>query len=161
MKSCSLECATVFWIKNTVFVQHLINRSLWYFYFDLVPPFYFLKLNHFLSTFVPTLGALMNVGAVWVPKLKSILSSKILKSTHLVNINSLWNCLSRNSLLIRLIIITWFYYCQKHLQNTLKTAWRYFSTQLPGIDKPKWHESKLQTFRKMTWRKIEKLKKKY
>ena len=48
VKSCLLECATVFPIKNKVFTQHLVNRL---FCFDLVLPFYFLKLNGFFQPF--------------------------------------------------------------------------------------------------------------
>ena len=45
--SCLLEHATVFPIKNKF--QPVILT----FYFDLVPPFYFLNLNRFFSTFIP------------------------------------------------------------------------------------------------------------
>ena len=49
MNSCLLEYATVFPIKNKF--QPVILT----FYFDLVPPFYFLKWNRFFSTFIPVL----------------------------------------------------------------------------------------------------------
>ena len=49
MTSCLLEYATVFPIKNKFWLAILA------FYFDLVPPFYFLKWNSFFSTFIPVL----------------------------------------------------------------------------------------------------------
>ena len=125
MNSFLLECATVFPIKNTF--QPIIIT----FYFDLVPPFYFLKWNHFFSTFIPVLcesrhyfyylllrEVCTNLQSKRFPQIKfdtkfectGVLISKvtILKSTHLINIFSFWNCLSRNFLWIRLIIITLF-----------------------------------------------------
>ena len=50
MNSCLLEYATVFPIKNK-FQPVILN-----FYFDLLPSFYFLKLNRFSSTFIPVLN---------------------------------------------------------------------------------------------------------
>ena len=47
MNSCLLEYATVFPIKDRF--QPVILT----FYFDLVPPFYFLKWNRFFSTLIP------------------------------------------------------------------------------------------------------------
>ena len=47
MNSCLLEYATVFPIKIKFWPVILT------FYFDLVPPFYFLKWNRFFSTFIP------------------------------------------------------------------------------------------------------------
>ena len=50
MNSCFFEYATVFPIKNKFWPVFLA------FYFDLVPPFYFLKWNRFFSTFIPVLS---------------------------------------------------------------------------------------------------------
>ena len=50
MNSCLLEYAAVFPVKNKFLAVILA------FYFDLVPPFYFLKRNRFFSTFIPVLS---------------------------------------------------------------------------------------------------------
>ena len=52
MNSCLLEYATFRPIKNKFYLVILG------FYFDLIPPFYFLKWNRFLSTFIPVLNEL-------------------------------------------------------------------------------------------------------
>ena len=98
------------------------------FYFDLVPPFYFLTWNYFFSTFTPvscehvtTSSTYYHRKYVLIYKLKDfrwwnfdtqfectgVLISKvtILRSTHLINIYSFLNCLSKTLLFIRLIII--------------------------------------------------------
>ena len=49
MNSCLFEYATVFPIKNKF--QPVILT----FYFELVPPFHFIKWNRFFSTFIPVL----------------------------------------------------------------------------------------------------------
>ena len=93
------------------------------FYFDLVPPFNFLKWNCFFSTFIPAHSKSFYYfkyyycgKCVLIYKLKNfrkwnfdtqfectgVLLSKvtILKSAHLISIYSFWNCLSRKLLLI-------------------------------------------------------------
>ena len=123
--SIIIKYATVFPIKNKFWPAILT------FYFDLVPPFYFLKWNRFFSTFTPvfvthvtTSSTYYHGKCVLIYKLKDfrwwnfdtqfectgVLISKvtILRSTHLINIYSFWNCLSKNLLLIRLIIIILF-----------------------------------------------------
>ena len=120
--SIIIKYATVFPIKNKFWPAILT------FYFDLVPPFYFLKWNRFFSTFtlvlcehVTTLSTYYHRKCILIYKLKDfrwwnfdtqfectvVLISKvtILRSTRLINIYSFWNCLSKNLILIRLIII--------------------------------------------------------
>ena len=138
MNSCLLEYATVFPIKNR-FQQGILT-----FYFDLVPPFYFPKWNRFFSTFTPVLCEsrhyfnyllprevctnlqitrfpLMKFPyKIWIHGGTDFQSNNIEK--HSFHIYSFWNCLSRNFLLTRLIIITFFYSLPKDLRKTLKTA---------------------------------------
>ena len=145
--SITIQYATVFPIK-TMFWPITLT-----FYFDLVPPFYFLKWNRFFSTFTPVLCEsrhyfkyLLPRKCVLIYKLKDfrwwnfdtqfectgVLISKvtILRSTHLINIYSFWNCfyLSKHLLLIRLIIMILFWLLSKNLQKAGKTASRYSST---------------------------------
>ena len=97
-------------------------------FFYLVPPFFFLKWNRFFSTFIPvllesrhyfkyllsrevctnlkklkisaneTLIHNLNVRGLWIPKYQYQKAPP--------HVSSFWNCLSRNFLIIRLIIIT-------------------------------------------------------
>ena len=95
------------------------------FYFDLAPPFYFLKWNRFFSTFPPVLSesrhyfnyllsrevctnlqikrfSLVKLWyAIWMYVGSEFQSNNIKK--HPPHINSFWNCSSWNLLLIRLI----------------------------------------------------------
>ena len=84
--------------------------------------------------------------------LRGLLISKvtILKSTHLINIYSFWNCLSRKFLLIRLIIITLLIIAKKFKKNSQNSLMLFFKTtpwyrqQIKIL--PLWyHESKFQT----------------
>ena len=107
------------------------KRLFWLLYFDLVPPFYFLKWNRFFSTFILVLSESRHYLSYLLPKevctnleikrfplmkfwyticMSRGTDSKvtILKITQLINVYSLWRCLGRNLLLIRLIIITLF-----------------------------------------------------
>ena len=120
--SLAIQYATVFSIKNKFWPVILT------FYFDLVPPFYFLKWNRFFSTFIPVLSeshhyfnyllsreVCTNLQIKRFPLMKlwytiwmyggSEFQNKVSKSTHLIFI-IFKNCLNRNLLLIRLIIIT-------------------------------------------------------
>ena len=123
--SITIQYATVFPIKNKIW-QVILT-----FYFDLIPPFYFLKWNRLFSTFTPVLVSHVTTSSTYyhrkcvlIYKLKDfrwwkfdtqlecteVLISKvtILRSTHLINIYSFWNCVSKNVLLIRLISIILF-----------------------------------------------------
>ena len=123
--SITIQYATVFPIKNKIW-QVILT-----FYFDLIPPFYFLKWNRLFSTFTPVLVSHVTTSSTYyhrkcvlIYKLKDfrwwkfdtqlecteVLISKvtILRSTHLINIYSFWNCVSKNILLIRLISIILF-----------------------------------------------------
>ena len=119
--SITIQYTTVFTIKNKFWKVILT------FYFDLVPPFSYLKWNRFFSTFTlvlletrPYFNYLLPREVCTNSKIRFrlikfsyiiwILISKetILRSTHLINIYSFWNCLSKNLLLIRLIIIILF-----------------------------------------------------
>ena len=123
--SITVQYATVFPIKNKFWLVILA------FYFDLVPPCYFLKRNRFLSSLTPVLCEYVTISSTYyhgkcvlIYKLKDfrwlnfdtqfesmgVLISKvrILRSTHLINFYSFWNCLSENLLLIRLILIILF-----------------------------------------------------
>ena len=123
--SIAIQYATVFLIKNKFWPVILT------FYFDLIPPFYFLKWNRFFSTFTPVLCEHVTTSSTYyqgkrvlIYKLKDfrwwnfdtrfectvVLISKvtILRSTHLINIYSFWICLGKNLLLIRLITIILF-----------------------------------------------------
>ena len=123
--STEIQYATVFPIKNKFWP--VIST----FYFDLVPPFYFLKWNRFFSTFIPVLCESHHYFNYLLPRevcanlqikdfpwwnfdtqleCTGLLISKvtILRSTHLINIYSFWNYLSKSLLLTRLIIITLF-----------------------------------------------------
>ena len=119
---CLLEYATVFPVKNKFSPVCLA------FYFDLITPFYFLKWNCFFSTFIPVLcksrhyfnyllsrEVCTNLQVkrfplvklwytIWMYEGSEFQSNNIKK--HPSYIYSFWNCLSRNLLLIRLIIIT-------------------------------------------------------
>ena len=121
-----------FSIKNQYATVFIIKNKFWWviltFYFDLVPQFYFLKWNFFFSTFTPVLWEHVTTSStcyhgncVPIYKLKDfywrnfdtqfkcmgvlIFKVTILRSTHVINIYAFWNCLSKNLLLIRLIII--------------------------------------------------------
>ena len=120
--STTIQYATVFPIKNKFWPVILT------FYFDLVPPFYFLKWNHFFSTFTLVLSeshyyfdyqlsreVSTNLQikrfplaklwcTIWMYRSSKFESNNIKK--HPSHIYSFWNCLSRNLLLTRLIIIT-------------------------------------------------------
>ena len=123
--SIAIQYATVFLIKNKFWPVILT------FYFDLIPPFYFLKWNRLFSIFTPVLVSHVTTSSTYyhrkcvlIYKLKDfrwwkfdtqlecteVLISKvtILRSTHLINIYSFWNCVSKNILLIRLISIILF-----------------------------------------------------
>ena len=123
--SITIQYATVVPIKNKFWPVILT------FYFDLVPPFYFLIWNRFFQPFqqfsvsrVTTSSTYYHGKFVLNYNLKDfpwwtfdtkfectgVLISKvtILRSIHLTNIYSFWNCLSKNLLLIRLIIIVLF-----------------------------------------------------
>ena len=118
-------------IQYATAIQYIpIKNKFWplilTFYFDLVPPFYFLKWNCFFSTFTPVLCELRHYHGkcVLIYKLKVfqwwnfdtqfectvvlICKVTILRITHLINIYSVLICLSKNLLLIRLIIIILF-----------------------------------------------------
>ena len=111
MNSCLLGYVTVF-------------PAILAFYFDLVPPFHFLKWNRFFSTVLPVLNKsrhYFNHGkCVLIYKLKRFLLVKLWYTIrmygrselqnnnikkHPSHIYCFWNCLSRNLFLIRLIII--------------------------------------------------------
>ena len=120
--SIAIQYATVFLIKNKFWPVILT------FYFDLIPPFYFLKWNRFFSTFIPVLResrnyfnyllsrevctnlqikrfALMKLWyAIWMYGDSKFQNNNIKK--HLPHIYSFWKFLRRNLLIIRLIIIT-------------------------------------------------------
>ena len=86
--SCLLEYATVFPIKNKFL--HLIGYFEFLFWFSFA-----ILLSKMKSLFLNLNEILihnLNVRGFWLT---------ILKSTHLINIYSFWNCLSRNLLLIR------------------------------------------------------------
>ena len=122
MNSCLLEYATVFPIKSKFWPVILT------FYFDLVPPFYFLKWNRFFSTFIPVLSesrhyfnyllsreVCTNLQIKRFPLMKlsytiwmcggSIFQNNNIKK-HSSHIYSFWNCLRWNLLIINLIITT-------------------------------------------------------
>ena len=112
------------------------------FYFDLVPPFYFLKWNRVFSTFIPVLHESRNYFnlllsrevctnlqikrfplmklwyTIWMYEGSEFQNNNIKK--HLPHIYSFWNCLSRNLLIIRLIIITFSNYCRKIYEKLSK-----------------------------------------
>ena len=112
------------------------------FYFDLVPPFYFLKWNRVFSTFIPALHESRNYFnlllsrevctnlqikrfplmklwyTIWMYEGSEFQNNNIKK--HLPHIYSFWNCLSRNLLIIRLIIITFSNYCRKIYEKLSK-----------------------------------------
>ena len=113
VKSCLLECATVFPSKNKVFEEYLVNRHfdvlLW---FSSTILLYKMKLLFFKLSASPLVTNISNDYCrkyVLIDKLKDFRqwhfdkqfectgfsSSKvlILKSIHLININSVWNCL--------------------------------------------------------------------
>ena len=118
----TIQYATVFPIKNKFWPVILT------FYFDLVPPFYFLKWNRFFSTIIPVLSEsrhysnyllsrevctnlhikrfpLMKLWyTIWMYGGSEFQNNNIKK--HPPHIYSFWNCLSRNLLITRLIIIT-------------------------------------------------------
>ena len=120
--SITIQYATVFPFKNKFWPVILT------FYFDLVPPFHFLKWNRFLSTFTPvvcehatTSSTYYHGKCVLIYKLKDfcwwyfditqfectrVLISRvtILRSTHFIYVY----CLSKNLLLIRLIMMILF-----------------------------------------------------
>ena len=120
--SITIQYATVFPIKNKFWPVILT------FYFDLVPPFYFLKWNCFFSTIIPVLSEtrhyfnyllsremcanfqikrfpLMKLSyTIWMYGSSEFQNNNI--KMHPTHICSFWNCLSRNLLIIRLIIIT-------------------------------------------------------
>ena len=124
--SITVQYATVFPIKNKFWTVILT------FYFDLVPPIFTFyneiafsqPLYQFSVSHVTTSSTYYHGKCVLIYKLKDfrwwnfdtqfectgVLISKvtILRSTHLINIYSFWNCLSKNLLLIRLIIIILF-----------------------------------------------------
>ena len=137
--STTIQYATMFPIKNKFWLVILP------FYFDLVPLFYFVKWNHFLSSFTPVLCECITTSSTYyhgtcvqIYKLKDFrwwnfdtqfectwfLISKvtILRSTHLINIYSFWNCLGKNLLLTRLLIIILFQLLSKIFRKTGKTA---------------------------------------
>ena len=124
MNRCLLEYATVFLIKNKFKLVILA------FYFDLVPPFYFLKWNRVFSTVTPVFReprqyvkylllreACTNLQIKTFPLMELWYTIPIHGGSEFQNNNikknlphiySFWNCLSRNLLIIRLIIITLF-----------------------------------------------------
>ena len=106
----------------------LLSMVVLAFYFDLVQPFYFLKWNRFFSTFIPVLResrhyfnyllsreVCTNLQIKMFPLIKlwytirtygvSEFQNNNIKK-HPPHIYSFWNCLSRNLLISRLIIIT-------------------------------------------------------
>ena len=109
------------------------------FYFDLVPPFYFLKWNRFFSTFIPVLSesrhyfnyllsreVCTNLQIKRLPLMK--LSYTIYRGSQFQNNNikkhpyhiySFWNCLSLNLLIIKLIMTT-SNYCRKIYEKLSK-----------------------------------------
>ena len=120
--SITIQYLAVFPVKNKFWMVILT------FYFDLVSPFSFLKWNRFSQplhqfsvSHVHISSTYYHRKCVLIYKLKGfrwwnfhtqfectgIMISKvtILRSTQLINIYSFWNCLSKNLLLIRLIII--------------------------------------------------------
>ena len=119
--SITIQYASVFPINNK-FWQVVLT-----FYFDLVPPFYFLKWNRFFSDFIPVLSKsshyfnyLLHGKCALIYKLKRFLLVKLWYTIrmyggselqnnnikkHPSHIYCFWNCLSRNLFLIRLIII--------------------------------------------------------
>ena len=111
--SITIQYATVFPVKYKFWPVMLT------FYFDLVPPFYFLKWNRFFSTFTPVLREWCHYfkyyyhgKCVLIYKIKDfpwwnfdtqfkctgvlISNVTIMRSTHLINIYSFWNCLIKN-----------------------------------------------------------------
>ena len=106
----------------------LLSMVVLAFYFDLVQPFYFLKWNRFFSTFIPVLSEshhyfnyllsrevrtnlqiktflLMELWyTIWMYGGSEFQNKSIKK--HPPHIYFFWNCLNRNLLIIRLIIIT-------------------------------------------------------
>ena len=127
MNSCLLEYTTVFLIKNLVILA---------FYFDLIPPFYFLKWNRFFSTLIPVLResrhhfnylssrevctnlqikrlSLMKLWyTIWMYGVSEFQNNKI--KVHLPHIYAFWNCLSNHNL--ALIIAERF---TKYSQNSI------------------------------------------
>ena len=137
--SVTIQYATVFPIKNKFWPLNLT------FYFDLLAPFFFLKWNRFFSNFTPVSVSHISISSTYchgkcvlIYKLKDfgwwkfdsqsectgVLISKvtILRSTHLINIYSFWTFLSKNLLLISLIIIILFWLLSKNLRKIAKTA---------------------------------------
>ena len=120
--SITIQYATVFPIKNKFWLVILT------FYFDLVPPFYFLKWNRVFTTFIPVLhesrqyfNYLLSREVCTNLQIKRFPLMKLLYriwmyggsefhynniKKHPPHIYSFWNCLSRNIFIIRLIIIT-------------------------------------------------------
>ena len=103
MDSCLLEYATVFPIKNYVLIGYF-SFLFWFSSAILLSKMKSLFLNLYTS-----------------PHGGFKLQSNDIKK-HPSHIYCFWNCLSRNLLLIRLIIITLLWLLPKDLQKTLKTA---------------------------------------
>ena len=62
VKICVLGFAIyLFPRQNKVLIQHLVNLVVLTFYFDLIPPLYFLKLNRYFAVFVPALTWLIDL----------------------------------------------------------------------------------------------------
>ena len=120
--SVTIQYATLFPIKNKFWPVILT------FYFDLVPPFYFLKWNRFFLNFISVTRESRNYFSyllsrevctnlqikrfplmklsytIWMYGGSEFQNSNIKK--HPSHIYSLWNCLSWNLLTINLIITT-------------------------------------------------------
>ena len=56
---CVLNLVFIYLRQNKVFTQNLVSLVILNFYFDLVPPLYFLKLNRYFAAFVPVLTSLV------------------------------------------------------------------------------------------------------
>ena len=123
----NFSCALSTIILWSTYEQLLVILA---FYFDLFSPFYFLKLNRFFSTFIPVLResrhyfnyllsreVCTNLQVKRFPRMKLWYTNWMYEDSEFQNNNIkklpphvylFWNCLSRNLLIIRLIIITLF-----------------------------------------------------
>ena len=149
--SITIQYATVFPIKNKFWLVILT------FYFDLVPPFYFLKWNHFFSTFIPVLSDSYHYfkyllsgevctnlqikrfplvkfwNIIWLYGVSEFQCNNIKK--HSSHIHSFWNCLSRNLpwLITTSCLISQFLSgLSLDLKTSLQTLGRRFCDQIFG-----------------------------